>query len=43
MSLPFSRLVRTECHAIGTPRALADALGRLEQQIAAMPAAAGRN
>ncbi len=40
MSLPFFRLVRTECHVIGTSRSLADALGRVEQQMAAMPSAA---
>jgi hypothetical protein len=43
LSLPFIRQVRTECHPIGTPRALADSLGRLEKQVAGMTTAAGRN
>ena len=43
MSLPFWRLVRAECHVIGTPKALAEQLGRMEQQLASLPATAGRN
>jgi hypothetical protein len=43
MSLPFWRLVRAECHVVGTPKALADQLGRVEQQMAGLTASAGRN
>jgi muconolactone delta-isomerase len=43
LQLPFFRLVRTECHPIGTPRSMVDALGRAEQQMAGLTAAAGRN
>jgi hypothetical protein len=43
MALPFWRLVRAECHVVGTPKALADQLGHMEQRLASMPAAAGRN
>jgi hypothetical protein len=43
MSLPFWRLVRAEFHVVGTPKALADQLGRMEQQLAGLGASAGRN
>ena len=43
MSLPFWRLVRAECHVVGTPKALADQLGRMEQQMAGLTASAGRH
>ncbi|HEX3606416.1 MAG TPA: hypothetical protein VH134_10875 [Candidatus Dormibacteraeota bacterium] len=43
LALPFSRLVQTECHVITTPRSVVDMLTRVEQQVAGMTAAAGRN
>ena len=43
MSLPFWRLVRAETHVVGTPKALAEQLGRMEQKLAGLTSTAGRN
>ncbi len=43
MSLPFNRLVGTECHVIGAARSMADGLRRVEQQLGNLAPASARS